>query len=167
MTDEMILHPLADQFRAGLLRDPGHVLTHTWDIQAGRDRPDFEVLFGAGQITRQEQIAQVEDLLAAWLSASHSPRRWDVAACFLMGYWATPLLPGDALVDLLLRHLEHAGSHSPGWNEVLWALSKAAALSADGARAKRIRDALQAALARADPADVRPGTVSRCRSNGE
>ena len=85
MTVEPLVHPRAQSFRNALRNDSAGLLTQTLGAQAARSRPDFEVLYGAGQIARQDGIAGVESVVADWLRMSVSPRRWDVGACFLMG----------------------------------------------------------------------------------
>jgi hypothetical protein len=77
-----------------------------------------------------------------------------------MGYWVTPVDPSEALVALLARQLGQLNSHEPGWNEMLRALSSAAALSTDTAIADRIRAALRSAVARAGHASIQAGTAA-------
>jgi hypothetical protein len=157
---EVILHARPERFRDALRADPIGTVTRTLELQSARERPDFEVLFGAGQIARLEQVADVNSVVADWLRASSVPQRWDVAACFLMGYWARPVRPDPALVTLLLQQLGRMDSNEPGWNELVRALGAAAMRTEDGAVADRVRDALRSAVAWADPSSIQPGTAT-------
>jgi hypothetical protein len=160
MTVEPLVHPRAQSFRNALRNDSAGLLTQTLGAQAARSRPDFEVLYGAGQIARQDGIAGVESVVADWLRMSVSPRRWDVGACFLMGYWVTPVQPNESLVALLVRQLGQLDGRDPGWNEMLRALSAAVALTADSAAADRLRAALRSAVARAGAGSIQAGTAA-------
>ena len=160
MTVEPLVHPRAQSFRNALRNDSAGLLTQTLGAQAARSRPDFEVLYGAGQIARQDGIAGVESVVADWLRMSVSPRRWDVGACFLMGYRVTPVQPNESLVALLVRQLGQLDGRDPGWNEMLRALSAAVALTADSAAADRIRAALRSAVARAGAGSIQAGTAA-------
>lgn len=160
MVNEMIVHPRPERFRDAFRSDPAGTITRTLEQQSTRERPDFDVLFGAGQIARQEQVADLNGAIADWLRASELPRRWDLAACFLMGYWALPVRPGPAVAELLLRQLKRMDSDEPGWNELVRALGAAAILTEDSGLADRIRNALRSAVAWADLANIQAGTVS-------
>lgn len=160
MLNEVIVHPRPQRFRDDLRNDSTHLLVQTLDLQSSRDRADFEVLFGAGQIAREEGVTGVDDLVARWLRESVLPRRWDVGACFLMGYWAEPVEPGDDLVALLLQQLGQMDSGAAGWNEMARALAAAVILSTNSAAIARIRGALRSAVARADPSCIQPGTAA-------
>ena len=157
---EVILHARPDRYRDALRADPIGTVLQTLELQAARERPDFEVLFGGGQIARLEQVTDLNGAIADWLQGSDLPQRWDLAACFLMGYWAPPMRADQALVALLLQQLDQMDSEEPGWNELVRALGAASTLMADGAAAGRVRDALRTAVARANPFSIQTGTAA-------
>ena len=67
-------------------------------------------------------------------------------------------------MTLLLHQLGQLDSREAGWNEVMRALSAAAALTPDPIAADAIHAALRMAVARADPASIHSGTAAALRA---
>jgi hypothetical protein len=81
-------------------------LVSLWDKQYAADKPDFDRLFGAGQLARIHAIAGVEPELQSWLNTRNDSKGWDVVSCFLMGFWRGGQSANVALVDLQVEALE-------------------------------------------------------------
>ena len=122
IASEFIMHPrpaeVLDVSEAGF---PGY-LTQVLDKHVSLEVPDFDRLFGTGQLTRMRGINRIEALVLAWLERHPSAKGADTVASFLGGYWA-----GDrpVLVPLFCRlvtALAKLGSGEPAFDTLTIAI---------------------------------------------
>jgi hypothetical protein len=103
---DSIIHPRPEELLPLNEEELTVELVREWDRQLERAPPDLERLLGGGQIAARRGLPGIEERLLSWLQAGTHPRRWDVAGCFLMGFWprwpeASPTLARQILEGLL------------------------------------------------------------------
>lgn len=117
--DEFLVHPRPGPLLALPVPELQAELVRLLDGQATATRADFDVLFGAGQIAFRRRVPGMEITLHDWLlGRPDEGRRYDIVACFLMGYWRGRDAVPEDLVDDLLRGLDLLGSR-PGASDAL------------------------------------------------
>jgi hypothetical protein len=105
--EEHIIYPRPKEITSLPVRQVLPFLVELWDRQLKARVVDFDRLFGAGQLTRQMAIPGVESELRDWLQSHSEHKQWDIAGCFLMGYWRGERAADRTLITLLLASLEH------------------------------------------------------------
>ena len=106
-SEEHVIYPRPKEITSRPIRLVLPFLVELWNKQLTARVVDFDRLFGAGQLTRQMAIPGVESELRNWLQSHSEQKRWDIAGCFLMGYWRGERAPDRTLIALLLASLEH------------------------------------------------------------
>lgn len=158
---EFLIHPRPNLFRDAMRTHPQTAVLDVLRTQAGRPKGDFDVLFGTGQLARLAHAPDPQRPMLEWLRAGDAaPRRWDVAACFLMGFWAPPIIPDEALVSALAARLNASPQRAEGWNELVRALFNALVNSSSPAIIQAIKPAFQTALKHNAHLDLPPQVVT-------
>lgn len=98
-----------------------------WEREAGLHLPDFDELFNAGYTAKNLGIVQTEHQLKEWLKKRdlRNQSNWDVAGCFLVGYWPARPRVDEELFGILLRALEIGGLQESPRDTLIVALSHA------------------------------------------
>lgn len=122
IASEFITHPrpaeVLDVPEAGF----ASYLTQVLDKHVSLEVPDFDRLFGTGQLTRIRGIDCVEALVLAWLERHQSAQGADTVASFLGGYWTgdRPILV--PLFCRLVTALAELGSGEPAFDTLTIAI---------------------------------------------
>jgi len=79
-----------------------------WEDERTKSMPDFDCLITAARMSKRIAPFQVQSRLKEWLQHydEYEQNVWDVAGCFLMGYWPGEENVYEELVEILLRVLE-------------------------------------------------------------
>ena len=134
-------------------------LEQLWNRSSERAAPDFDRLFGAGQLARLLGIPAVESRLREWLTAHNDLKKWDVAGCFLMGFWRGARTAEGQLVELLVSALEKLNLSSGARDSAVCALAAAHDQVAPAA-AGRIESCFRQLLQRSDIHEYQPTVAS-------
>lgn len=136
---EFILHPRPKEITDLKSEEVLPFLAGFWDSQATEPVPDFDRLFGAGQLARQLRTAGVEPEMRRWLVGHTNPTRLDVAGCFLMGLWGGASAVDDALVHLLATALSSSPPGGAATDSLIGALGSAFNL----VRSREMKEAIE------------------------
>jgi hypothetical protein len=123
--DEVLVHPRPETLLSLPVPELQAELVRILDREVGAERADFDVLFGAGQIAFRRRVPGVEIAVQEWLRRRADDRRFDVAACFLMGYWRGRETVSPTLVDDLLPGLDRPMGVPGGADAIVQALAVA------------------------------------------
>ena len=134
---EFIVHPAPDELLALPEAELPRAVRVMWERGARADVPDFDRLVGAGQLARIREVPRVEEELERWLIRPAGSKGFDVAGCFLTGYWPGRQVPHAPLVRRLLDALDGASLEPAARNTVACALAKAHPATTDADLAAR------------------------------
>ena len=136
---EFILHPRPMEITGLKNEEVIPFLIRLWDSQVTEPVPDFDSLFGAGQLARQIRTAGVESEMRRWLAGHTNPSRLDVGGCFLMGLWRGASAVDDPLVQLLAKGLSSASPGGAATDSLIGALGTAF----DVVRSRETKEAIE------------------------